>query len=650
MNGKALIERLDLFADFPENIPLIRRYIVHLAIRGDINVKSADQPTPEEMLQRIALQATGLNVQGSPRKQKPLPPLKPDELPAAYAEQCTFNRLGNIATLIKGRTGIQASKPGPYPLVVTAAERSSCDHYDFDGAAAIIPMVSSTGHGHASLNRLHFQDGKFALGTILCAVFPVDETLISARFLFAYLTAFKEDLLVARMIGTANVTLTVAKIAEVPVPILPPAVQERVAELMTVCDQLEAAQQERELRQDGLAASVLQRLNRPVEADSPEIRREHARFFLQQISHLTSSPKHIRALRKSILTLAVGGRLVQQDAHDESVSALLERVLSDIDRYRVENGAPSASIEPVKSEPMPFSLPVGWIWTRLASVCRVITDGDHLPPPKSDDGVAFLTIGNISSGQLDFSNCRYVPRDYFEKIATYRRPEIGDLLYTVVGASYGRPVLVDTTTEFCVQRHIAIMKPALGMSARYMHLLMKSPFVYAQATSCLTGTAQPTVPLRPLRNFLVPLPPLEEQDRIVAKVDELMTMCDQLETLIATARKDSQQLLESLLGTEIVGSRISAEPKSRRIQPNSGQEHKRSGYHMTSNSATSVESLIACIDDIGGTATPERLLKHAGLSDDIETFYDLLRAARNSGALIIPLGPDEVIQRTGNAH
>jgi hypothetical protein len=107
--------------------------------------------------------------------------------------------------------------PGEFPLVTTAEKKSLCDHFDFDVKAALIPMVSSTGHGSATLNRLHYHEGKFALGSILCAVIPFREEIFSAHFIFEYLSAFKEDLLVSRMTGTANVTLTLNRIGEIPI-------------------------------------------------------------------------------------------------------------------------------------------------------------------------------------------------------------------------------------------------------------------------------------------------------------------------------------------------------------------------------------------------------------------------------------------------
>lgn len=245
MSEKILLDCFNLIIDNDENIQLLRRYIIDLALHGKLLKSGHLDSSIPEIHRRLESKRNLLVSQGKFKKQKTLSQISKDELPISYLEQCTFERLGNVANLQKGLTGIQRAKPGSFPLIVTASARSTCDHYDFEGSAAIIPMVSSTGHGHASLNRLHYQTGKFALGTILCAAFPIDEELISARFLFEYLSAFKDELLVSKMNGTANVTLTISKIAEVPVPIIDQNVQKKIEDLMELCDQLEVAKKER---------------------------------------------------------------------------------------------------------------------------------------------------------------------------------------------------------------------------------------------------------------------------------------------------------------------------------------------------------------------------------------------------------------------
>jgi type I restriction enzyme S subunit len=252
-------------------------------------------------------------------------------------------------------------------------------------------------------------------------------------------------------------------------------------------------------------------------------------------------------LRQTILNLAVRGQLVHQDATDEPASLLLERLDKEIRAYTCEQKIAQPIPDPIREEDVPHPAPRGWIWTRLCSIFKVITDGDHQPPPKEQEGVAFLTIGNVTTGSLDFSNCRFVSPSYLESVAEYRKPSYGDILYTVVGATYGRPVLVGDKRPFCVQRHIAILKPTSEVDTKFLRLLLASPLVYDQATRSATGAAQPTIALKPLRNFLVPVPPSAEQHRIVAKVAELMALCDRLEVQLTTTQAASGHLLESVL-------------------------------------------------------------------------------------------------------
>ena len=96
-----------------------------------------------------------------------------------------------ICTIEKGKSPIQKTQPGNYPLVVTAEERLTSSEYQFDGEAVCIPLVSSTGHGHASMKRIHYQKGKFALGNILCAISSLDESLVLTKYLYVYLSYHK---------------------------------------------------------------------------------------------------------------------------------------------------------------------------------------------------------------------------------------------------------------------------------------------------------------------------------------------------------------------------------------------------------------------------------------------------------------------------
>jgi len=653
MSSQALLKRFDIVADQSANIPSIRRLVVDLAVRGKLlGIEELDVDV-QEMLRRISSRTDELALSGAIKKLKPLSKIDNDEVPAAYLAHCTFARLGNIANLQKGLTGIQSSMSGEFPLVVTAAERGTCDHFDFDGAAAIIPLVSSTGHGNASINRLHYQDGKFALGTILCAVFPFDEQLVSARFLYEYLTAFKEELLVSKMIGTANVTLTLAKIAEVPVPIIAPAVQRRVDELMALCDQLEAAQQERERRRDRLAGASLQRLNQPAADTTPEAQRDHARFHLQNLPRLTTRPEHIKALRQLLVNLAVVGKLAQPEPNDEPAKVLLKKVWAE----KKNRGL----LKPVKErregniDLTVNSLPAGWVWTTFESFATEIATGPFGSALHQSDyidgGIPLVNPSHMIDGRIVANPKISVTDETAKGLASYRMKS-GDVVVARRGEVGRAAIVTDAeagwlcgTGSFFVSFHDEIDR-------QFVILLLRSDAVRRYLAGEAVGTTMVNLNHGILKRIPLALPPAGEQHRIVAKVDELMALCDQLESQLTISQIDSHRLLGAVLDGALgivrvpMDSEVGISPSS--ILDSDLQMEKASRF-MTTNPAMNVDQFMECIDDLGGSALPDRLLKQTGLGGDVEAFYDLLRAARDSGKVTAPLGGGEIVRRHSNA-
>lgn len=159
---------------------------------------------------------------------------------------------------------------------------------------------------------------------------------------------------------------------------------------------------------------------------------------------------------------------------------------------------------------------------RLSDVAISITDGDHQAPPKSSQGIPFLTISAINDGNLNIDKAtRHVPESYYSSLKSERKPEVGDILFSVTG-SIAIPAIVNDPRPFTFQRHIAIIKPnAAIVDNRYLLHALTTDQIKEQALAVATGTAQLTIPLGGLRNFEIPLPPLQEQRRIVAKLDRL---------------------------------------------------------------------------------------------------------------------------------
>ena len=245
-------------------------------------------------------------------------------------------------------------------------------------------------------------------------------------------------------------------------------------------------------------------------------------------------------LKKSILQEAIQGKLVPQNPVDEPASVLLERIRAEKEQlikagkikrdkhesviFRRDNShyEKRGSEEVCIDDELPFEIPENWCWSRLSALCKSISDGDHQPPPQVLSGVPFVVISNVSSGKIDLTNTRFVPHDYYENLHESRIPCRDDILFTVTG-SYGIVIPVDTEDAFCFQRHIALLKP-LQITTEFLSTWLKTPIVYEQCKHCATGTAQKTVGLNSLKNILIPIPPINEQVRILEQLEKVLPL------------------------------------------------------------------------------------------------------------------------------
>ncbi len=293
-----------------------------------------------------------------------------------------------------------------------------------------------------------------------------------------------------------------------------------------------------------------------------------------------------KALRQKILDLAIRGKLVTQDPNDEPASVLLERIRAE-KQQMVKEGKlkakdikndtviflgddnlhyekfPDGTVKCIEDE-IPFELPEGWEWCRLSTISQYISDGDHQPPPQTDDGIPFLVISNVSNGFLDFTSTRYVSPDYYNGIAEYRKPCKGDLLFTVTG-SYGIPVLVNENKPFCFQRHIAIIRPII-ISNSFLSYELGTSYIKTICDNQSTGTAQKTVGLATLRSFILPIPPITEQQRIESKIKELLLLTDNIESdktdLQTTIQLTKSKILDLAIKGKLVPQNPDDEPAS----------------------------------------------------------------------------------------
>ena len=184
-----------------------------------------------------------------------------------------------------------------------------------------------------------------------------------------------------------------------------------------------------------------------------------------------------------------------------------------------------------------------WKKVKLKDCCHSISDGDHLPPPKSNSGVPFVTIANIdATNHIDFGNTMFVPLEYYNNLNDIRKAKCNDILYSVVG-SFGKPVLVKENIPFAFQRHIAILRPNNEIAdSRFLYYVMLTRDFFMQADTVAIGAAQRTISLTALRNMEVKLPSMETQYRIANILSRYDSLIENYQKQIKLLEEAAQRL------------------------------------------------------------------------------------------------------------
>jgi type I restriction enzyme, S subunit len=353
----------------------------------------------------------------------------------------------------------------------------------------------------------------------------------------------------------AQLNLNTALVRRFPLGLPPLAEQQRIVgkvdELMVLCDRLEAAQAERETQRDRLAAASLNRLNHPS-AGGAHTFREYARFHLRHLPLLTARPDQIPQLRQTILNLAVRGQLVSQDPRDEPASDLLKRIAAKKEQL-INKGVirKEKQYRPVTADEAPFNIPTNWNWARIGA-CSLVTEyGTSVKSHNIEQGVPVLKMGDIQNGKVVLGGQKKVPRDIDELPQLFLKRL--DLLYNRTNSAelVGKTgIYLGEDNKYTFASYlIRIQFLTEMMNPLYSNLAMNAP--YFRATQIVPELqqqcGQANVNGTKLRNMLLPVPPLSEQHRIVARVEELMALCDRLESQLTTGQNEKGHLLESVL-------------------------------------------------------------------------------------------------------
>ena len=528
MTPDRLLDHFDRISDAPDAIPRLRRFILDLAVRGKlVEQKSNDEPA-SELLKRIQAEKARLVKEGKLRNQEPTLPVEIGDQPFELPTNWEWARFGGIADFSAGRTPSRHDfsywNTGDYPWA------SIADMTDGGVVVTTKETVSEKAKEHlfrsepAPVGTL-IMSFKLTIGKISMLGVPAfhNEAIISIHphlvamdaYLFKVLPRFSQQGDTKDAIKGA--TLNRESITNIFLPLPPLAEQNRIVaevdELMALCDQLEAAQAERESRRDKLAGASLHRVNNGANANEF---REHARFHFRHLPRLTTRPEHIQQLRQTILNLAVSGKLVPRDPKDEPASELLKRIQAWRSAAIAEGKIrmPRKQILAVDDSEAPYELPKLWDWVRLGQIIY-IHSGDGLTSEAMRRGSVPVFGGNGITGFHDTPNVLR-PTVVIGRLGYY----CGSIHVTPSQAWITDNAFI---TEFCTD----------AIFQNFLVLLLKATNLKENEKA----TAQPVISGAKIYPIIVGLPPLAEQHRIVAKVDEVMALCNRLEAQLNTTQK-----------------------------------------------------------------------------------------------------------------
>jgi len=530
MKLETFFDKFDQLADAPTAIDDLRKIVLRLAVQGSLVEQSDEDEPASEMLRRLGTRQLLL--------------LDSTDLPTQWAKVA----LGDLLTLQKGKKPSSLNTDGlglPY-LDIAALERGELRQFTEDDKC---PRATSG-------DLIIVCDGSRS-GLVLDGVAGVLGSTVSkvgyAGFVRDYLKLFLRSLyddLNGAKKGAAIPHLNIPRLLALPAPIPPLAEQDRIVakvdELMALCDRLEAQQQERETRQAALARASLARF-----ADAPTA--DNLTLLFHKSYNIPPAD-----LRKAILSLAVQGKLVPQDPNDESVANLLAeltRLRAQLLKERkIRNQKVSDSPRPGD---LPFEIPDEWQWIRLGQVITLLggyayESGAYVP--KSSNQI--IRLGNVKNDALLVDQKPvFIPDTLAQQTNEYAVLE-GDILITMTGTKAKRDYAFTLAVKssdleerrLFLNQRVGAIRPFQPELVPLINVFLKADRLLDLVFATATGTAnQANIGTSSILDLPFPFPPLSEQRRIVTKINQLMTLVDQLETQLAASRTIINTLVDAIV-------------------------------------------------------------------------------------------------------
>ncbi len=559
-------------------IKKLRELILELAVRGKLVPQEPNDEPASVLLERIAAEKAQLVEDKKIKKPKVLPEISEDEKPFELPQGWEWGNLNSLITLMDAgwspscppeaspnndvwgvlkTTAVQNMEYREYENKVLSESKEPRPQYEVKVGDILITRAGPKNRVGVSCLVQETRPKLMISDKIIR--FHLVEIGMSERFISLCLNAGPTaDFLESAKSGMAESQMNISqdRLKAAPIPLAPTREQQRIVakvdELMGLCDALEAQTENSIAAHQTLVEVLLAALLKaPEQTATPEQSTAQFQQNWQRLSEhfdtLFTTTASIDTLKQTILQLAVMGKLVPQNPNDEPAAKLLERIAAEkaqlIKDKKIKKQKP---LPEITDEEKPFELPNGWEWCKIQNITSKVTDGDHKTPPRIDSGYRLLSAKNVRDGHLDFENVDFIAEFDYLKSRERCLPQAGDLLIVSVGGTIGRSSLVPEDSNFALVRSVALLKPLMFCS-EYLKYSMDSQLLQDSIHENKRGGAQPCLYLSEISKFYFPMPPLEEQQRIVAKVDKLMALCGQLKARLTDAQTTKLLLTDAIV-------------------------------------------------------------------------------------------------------
>jgi type I restriction enzyme S subunit len=560
---KFVLENFDTIFRNEKSLESLNKIILDLAIRGKLVEQNPEDEPVSELLKRIKEEKERLIKEKVIKKEKELLKIEEDEIPFEIPESWEWVRLGEIGIWGSGatpsRSKLEYYQNGDIPWLKTGELN---DSYIYNSEEKITKLALEK----TSLRLCKAKDVLIAMyGATIgkLGILEIEATTNQAccactvyqgiyyKFLFYFLMARRESFK-SQGAGGAQPNISKEKIINSLFTLPSLAEQKRIVEkverLQGLIKNLKEVYLLNEESRLNLKKSLLAEIEK---SNSDKELLKNLELVFSNFDKVIRSKEDIKDIRNLILSLAIKGKLVEQNSEDEPASELLTRIKEEKERLIKEKVIKKEKELPkIEKDEIPFEIPKSWEWVRLGEILNLLTDGAHKTPKYVENGVPFLSVKNMSNGKLNFDDVKYITQEEHIELSKRCNVEYGDLLLTKVGTT-GIPVIVDTYREFNIFVSVALLKFNKNcIDVKFLRLLLQSPFVYNQSQENTKGVGNKNWVLKDISNTKIILPPLAEQQRIVERVEKLMSICDMLEEKIVESERVSEKLLESLVKYE----------------------------------------------------------------------------------------------------